>query len=59
MNNYSNMTVKELRDAVYATGTNPFGMTKAMMVDFLYDTDRARSMSTEELYAYLVSTGRA
>lgn len=57
MKDYSKMTIRELRDKIVATGSNPGGMTKKMMIESLENTEKARSMSLEELYAHLVSTG--
>ena len=56
---YKKMTVRELRDEVMKTGTNPLGMTKARMIDFLVNTDKAKSMTPAELYKYLVENGLA
>lgn len=58
MKDYTKMTVRELRDAIVATGSNPKGMSKTMMIESLENHDKARSMSLSELYAHLVSTGK-
>ena len=44
MANYNAMKVNELRQAVLETGTNPLGWTKAQMVQWMQDYEKAHSM---------------
>ena len=58
MKNYQKMTVRELQREMEMHGNNYYGMTKAMMVESLINTDRARSMSNSELLQHLINAGK-
>lgn len=57
MNNYKLWTKDQLANKIMSYGDNPYGMTKAQMVEYLEGADTARAMTDEELLAYIRARG--
>lgn len=55
MKNYKRMTITELREAAFATGINPIGMSKPQLVRWLEGTERAKAMTMDELLEHIKS----
>lgn len=52
--NYKLWTKAQLADKIMSYGDNPYGMTKAQMVEYLQGADEAREMTYEELLAHVM-----
>lgn len=57
MNNYKLWTKDQLADKIISYGDNPYGMTKAQMVEYLEGADKARTMTDEDLIAHIRARG--
>ena len=53
--NYNLLNKTQLAYKVMERGFNPYGLTKAQMVQTLKEADEAESMTDEELLAYIRS----
>ena len=57
MNNYKLWTKDQLANKIMSYGDNPYGMTKAQMVEYIEGTEKAQAMTHEELIAHIRARG--
>lgn len=57
MNNYKLWTKDQLANKIMSYGDNPYGMTKAQMVEYIEGTEKAQTMTDEELIAHIRARG--